>query len=153
MSSTTLFVFWSIVLLQQIALHDAHITVVDRNEIEFPWCIPETSYAPQAAKEGDTVTFSWDGAYHNVYIYPSGICTDKTDRTYLGESTGASYTFTKKDVGKDVTFVCDVGGHCASGQIVTFSNVVSKDSNETVPYSTNTPCGDVLVKNTKTTLL
>eukprot|EP00536_Pseudo-nitzschia_multiseries_P012140 jgi/Psemu1/308812/fgenesh1_kg.447_\ len=143
-------VLWSAVFLLQIASYCANIVTKDANEIKFPWCIPQTPYEAQAAKEGDTVKFSWDGEYHNVYLYPSGTCTDKTDRIYLGESPGTSYTFTKDDVGKNLTFVCDVSSHCLSGQIVTFSNVVSGEKSmltesETVTYSMTTPCGDVSI--------
>jgi hypothetical protein len=116
--------------------------------INFPWCIPdpETPYELQSGiKEGDTVFFVWSGVYHNVYLYPSGNCADRTDREYLGESASeTSYTFKSEDIGKNLTFVCDVGSHCASGQIVTFANVAPANRTENVKYSTtNNPCGDV----------
>jgi hypothetical protein len=118
-------------------------------EINFPWCIPdpETPYELQSGiQEGDTVFFTWSGVYHNVYLYPSGNCTDRTDREYLGESSSdTSYTFKNEDVGKNLTFVCDVSSHCASGQIVTFNNVARANRTENVVYSTNkNPCGDIV---------
>mmetsp|Transcript_41 Transcript_41/g.70 ORF Transcript_41/g.70 Transcript_41/m.70 type:complete len:189 (+) Transcript_41:259-825(+) len=150
MQSSIQSTLWLVHFLLHVALCQAHFVLADSNEIEFPWCIPETPYETQAAREGDTVKFSWDGQYHNVYIYPSGSCTDKMDRIYLGESPETSYTFTKDDVGKNLTFVCEAGSHCQSGQIVTFANVVSGETGfkiqpETVNYSMTTPCGDVLI--------
>ena len=134
-ATTSNFFFLTVVFL----VHMIGITTGEG--IDFPWCIPQTPYDSQMAKVGDTIAFTWDGVYHNVYMYPSGTCTDKTDREYLGEASGASYTFTSDDIGTNKTFVCDVGGHCASGQIVTFANIASSDA-EDVTYSTSNPCGD-----------
>ena len=123
--------------------------------INFPWCIPdpETPYELQSGiKEGDTVFFTWSDVYHNVYLYPSGNCADRTDREYLGESASeTSYTFKSEDIGKNLTFVCDVSSHCASGQLVTFANVAPANRTENVMYSmTNNPCGDVTYLSSST---
>jgi plastocyanin len=93
-------------------------------DIDFNWRI--TTYQPQTAKVGDTITFNWSG-FHNVFIHPSGTC-DANGSIEVGTSTGSSYTFTSDDVG-EVVFACDVygGGHCNAGQIVTF-NVVPADA-------------------------
>lgn len=57
---------------------------------------------------------------HNVYLHSSGSC-DTAGSTLVGETTGATYTFTDSDVGKDLTFVCQKPYHCSSGQIMTVS--------------------------------
>ncbi|VEU35388.1 unnamed protein product [Pseudo-nitzschia multistriata] len=143
-----------ILLVQDDAVATSATTLeTGENLISFPWCIPPTPYPPQVAREGDTVYFNWDGEYHNVYLYPSGTCTNKTGRVYLGEISGqAKYTFTDADVGKNLTFVCDVSSHCSQGQIVVFEGAEAfglpattdpEASATPFPYSTTTPCGDV----------
>lgn len=92
-------------------------------DITLSWSIK--SYAEQSAKVGDTVTFTW-GSGHNVFIHPTGTC-DEAGAIEVGQTSGASYTFTKDDVG-EVVFACDVQSHCESGQIVTYK-VTEDDSN------------------------
>jgi hypothetical protein len=67
------------------------------------------------------VTFNYVDP-HNVYIHPSGDCTED-DKILVG-ATGAgsaTYTFKSSDAGADVTFACDFSAHCEAGQIITFS--------------------------------
>jgi plastocyanin len=156
------FVSWSLVFLflqQQHQQQTGFVLAVPELQgevgINFPWCIPdpETPYELQSGiKEGDTVFFVWSGVYHNVYLYPSGNCADRTDREYLGEfASETSYTFNSEDIGKNLTFVCDVSSHCASGQIVTFANVAPANRTENVKFSTtNNPCGDVTYLSSST---
>jgi plastocyanin len=68
------------------------------------------------ASVGDTVTFSWGGA-RNVFLHPTGTC-DAAGATEVGSSSGAVYTFTAAG---SFTFACEVGQHCESGQILTFT--------------------------------
>ena len=62
------------------------------------------------------MTFTWDGN-HNVFLHPTGTC-DAAGATEVGSSSGAVYTFTEAG---SFTFACEVGGHCGSGQILTFT--------------------------------
>jgi plastocyanin len=76
-------------------------------------------YTPMTATVGDTAVFTWTGG-HNVYLHPSNDCGD-TNAVGVGNTpstSGASYTFTEAGT---FTFACDVGSHCSSGQIVTFT--------------------------------
>lgn len=86
-----------------------------------PWQIPSPNqpYLDQAAKSGDTMQFSWDNT-HNVYIHPTGDCTT-TDRIFVGQFSPAQYQFTPDDVGKTLTFACDIGSHCEFGMIFNVS--------------------------------
>jgi plastocyanin len=113
----------------------------DTVTITLPWCKPSTpgSYERRQAREGDTVEFDWLAEYHNAVIYPSGDCLDSSDREFLGEQPGASYTFTAEDVGTSKTFVCSVSNHCAQGQLVVFD--VLPSTTEDIDYLLSTPCG------------
>ena len=85
--------------------------------VDVDWVISPAP-PPETATVGGTATFTWSG-YHNVYVHPSGTCDD-ANAVLVGSSSPAVYTFTSDDVG-DVVFACDVGSHCESGQIVTFT--------------------------------
>ncbi len=85
-------------------------------DIDFNWRI--TTYQPETAKVGDTITFNWSGS-HDVYIHPSGTC-DEDGSIVVGMNTGSTFTFKEDDVG-DVTFACQVSSHCDAGQIVTYT--------------------------------
>ena len=87
--------------------------------VQMDWFVPsESSFPPMTVNVGDTVVFNWNGV-HNVYIHPTGNCTD-TGRVLVGTVSGASYSFTQADVG-EMEFVCNVGTHCENGMRVTFS--------------------------------
>jgi len=91
--------------------------------IPVDWFIPgpnDTLYGSRDAKVGDTVVFSWPGVTdHNVFIHPTKTC-ETTDRILVSQFSPAPYTFTEEDVGV-VTFSCDVGNHCVSGQLIAFT--------------------------------
>merc|ERR1719148_214753 len=93
-------------------------TTFAQNNLELDWVRGKT-YPKESAKVGDTLTFNWDDdETHNVLIHPTKDCTT-TGATMVGETPGAKHTF--EEVG-EITFACDVysGGHCRSGQIVTY---------------------------------
>jgi len=79
------------------------------------------TYKGFTAEVGDKVTFEWTEAVgHNVFVHPTGDC-EQDGRVSVGENfEGTSYTFTAADVG-DLTFACDIPGHCLGGQIITFA--------------------------------
>ena len=104
------------------------ITTGEQKEIEIDWFIPNgDEYNPRGFSAGDKVSFVWN-YFHNVYIHPTGNCS--TDgRTLVGSESPAVYTFTEADEAKgEVTFACDVGSHCESGQKITFVAESSEDS-------------------------
>jgi len=111
-------------------------------KINLPWCKPDPAepYPPMIAMEGDTVVFDWLGEAHNVVIYPSGDCMDWSDKEFVSEAPGSSYTFGPEDVGTSKTFVCTISNHCMQGQIVTFDVVAA--GTEDIAYLTTTPCGE-----------
>lgn len=77
------------------------------------------------------------GGFHNVYIHPNGNC-DETGRILVGDTGGpASYTFSADDSGQAITFACDIGAHCESGQIISFQ-VAATTSGPTGPTMTPT---------------
>ena len=58
---------------------------------------------------------------HNVFVHPSGDCTED-GATLVGDTSPATYTVTDADVASgSITFACDVGSHCESGMIQTFT--------------------------------
>lgn len=77
------------------------------------------SYDDRDANVGDTVTFKWSFS-HNVYIHPSGDCTEDGS-IVVGLESPASYTFKEEDAGKTITFACQKEGHCLGGQIIHFN--------------------------------
>jgi len=89
------------------------------------------------ATVGETIQFNWSGL-HNVYIHPSGTCSD-TGSMEVGTSTGASYMFTEDDAGKEISFVCQISGHCLAGQILKVQVVVSNDDPNTAVPTTTAP--------------
>jgi len=117
-------------------------------DISVDWIIPSGDSLPGlSAVVGDTVTFTWQGM-HNVLIHPSGTCDEMNavpvGSVYDGEA-GSQYTFVEEDanIGK-VTFACDVGDHCESGQIITFIVAAMEDAevvtkNETVSNGLSPP--------------
>ena len=108
-------------------------------DIALQWTVQANPYANQSAMVGDTVTFTWSGN-HNVYIHPSKTC-NSTGSKEVSKNSGDKYKFTTNDVGT-VVFACDVGGHCAVGQIVKF-NVTAPANPPTsptqAPTSTSSP--------------
>ena len=104
------------------------------------WIIPleeEDVYGGIKAHVGDTMKFQWSQDYHNIYIHPSGDCSE--DGAILDGSSridgDESCTFTEDDIGK-VSFACDVGSHCENGQFVTI--IVEHDDENSVPSGTPT---------------
>jgi len=88
--------------------------------ITIDWFIPNAEdledFELRRAKVGDTIIFEWVGV-HNVFIHPSGSCSEN-GRILVGSVSGeSSYVFTKEDEGK-VVFTCDIGGHCEAGQLL-----------------------------------
>jgi hypothetical protein len=95
-----------------------------------PWDTPGDNMEfslPRGAVVGTTVLFTWlFGALHNVYIHPDKNC-DVEGRIEIGLESGANYTFTEADVGKDIFFSCDAFDHCSRGLHVTFSVVATEE--------------------------
>jgi len=94
------------------------MSVMEGETITVNWIVPDTDDPvkfPEEFKVGDTLVFEWAG-YHNVAIHPKGGC-DRSDADLLGSTSPVSYKFTEEDVGRKV-FACDVGDHCARGQII-----------------------------------
>merc|ERR1712174_48994 len=82
------------------------------------------NYDDQEATVGDSVTFKYNVPNHNLYIHPSGSCSE-SGKTLVGEDSGdETYVFTEADI-PEVTFACDITNfgisHCDLGQIITFS--------------------------------
>ena len=67
---------------------------------------------------GDTITFNWDGD-HNVFMHPKGNCVRGRDTVRVGSTTGAKYTVTEADIGKDIPFACQISDHCQQGLRIT----------------------------------
>jgi len=67
-------------------------------------------------QEGETIVFEWAG-FHNVFLHPSGTCSE-TDAEVVGAtSTGGTATYTFPNPGI-YWFACDVSDHCeASGML------------------------------------
>jgi plastocyanin len=96
------------------------------NTIIIDWLIPteeeEDVYDGIKAHVGDTVKFQWSAYSHNVFIHPSGDCSeDGAIQIARSSNNGdAIYKFLDDDIGK-VSFACDVGSHCENGQFVTIT--------------------------------
>ena len=80
------------------------------------WAVRDYTADVFTASVGDTATFNWFGT-HNVFLHPTGTC-DAAGATEVGSTSGAVYTFTAAG---SFTFACEVGQHCESGQILTFT--------------------------------
>jgi plastocyanin len=117
------------------------------------WAIPANGqpYPPKMAVVGDSVTFKWlGGNFHNVYFHPNGGCATEESAVEIGISSPAVYTFAEEDgssEGKEMLFVCDVGGHCASGMQVVFTVYSTIEDKPTEmpavsPAGGDTPTGD-----------
>ena len=63
----------------------------------------------------------------DVHIHPTGDC-EEDGAIKVGYRSGASYTFTEEDAGKEIFFACDVGRRCEAGQNVKVQ--VSGDSSD-----------------------
>lgn len=109
----------SATLLAAVMAAAATNTMVLADDIDIAWAIQP--YEDETASPGDTITFTFAG--HNVFIHPSGDCTEDGAIT-VGLTSPATYTFTEADVGSSLFFACDIGGHCESGQHITV-NVVA----------------------------
>lgn len=90
---------------------------------------------PITAMVDDTIRFDWNG-FHNVFLHPTASCA-QDGAISVGGSTGATYTFVASDAGKTLTFACDVGSHCESGQILDVA-VAAADS-MTMTMTTTAP--------------
>ena len=55
-----------------------------------------------------------------MHIHPTGTCEEE-GAILVGYASGASYTFTEEDTGKELFFASDVGRRCESGQNVKVS--------------------------------
>ncbi|CAJ1945123.1 unnamed protein product [Cylindrotheca closterium] len=102
-----------------------------QTNFDFLWAI--ALYGNITASPGDTVTFNY-GANHDVWIHPTGTCveTGKIAVGALGASP-ATYAFTDADLGSTITFACDTGSHCESGQIINFQIVPATPSPTVAP--------------------
>jgi len=100
-------------------------TPIDEDATTFtfdPWnVIKAAAFEDTTASVGDTVTFKYVVGKFNVWIHPTGDCTQE-ERVLVGSGTDgeASYTFTEEDAGTVVTFVSDTSNHCERGMIVKF---------------------------------
>ena len=104
--------------------------------VDADWVIPMDPQTLSVAT-GDTVTFAWSG-YHNVYSVSTQAefdgCT-RTDATELApSSSGGSYSITLDTPGT-FFYICEVGGHCESGQklAVTVTNSGGDPSSPSSP--------------------
>jgi len=86
------------------------------------WII--TDYPTQKVNVGDAVRFTY-APFHNVYLHPRGSC-DEAGSTLVGAEDDSPVTFVFDQAGT-YTFACQIPGHCAQGQIVTF---VVQDNDE-----------------------
>jgi len=83
------------------------------------WIIPTNigePYPPMTVRAGDTLTFAWTVGTHDVWVYPYGDC-DRTNKVQIGSTRDNPITvsFTEGDVGRTLTFACDIGSHCEAG--------------------------------------
>lgn len=84
------------------------------------WVVPPKSnpyYPSMDAVVGDTITFTWPAGITDVHIHPTGDCGED-GAILVGYTSGASYTFTEEDAGKELFFSSDVGRRCEAGQNV-----------------------------------
>mmetsp|Transcript_16402 Transcript_16402/g.33816 ORF Transcript_16402/g.33816 Transcript_16402/m.33816 type:complete len:153 (-) Transcript_16402:78-536(-) len=84
------------------------------------WITPPRSdvpYYPEfSADVGDTIVFTWnENLINDVHIHPTGDCVED-DAVLVGYQSGATYTFTTADGGKELFFANDVGRRCEDGQ-------------------------------------
>ena len=83
-------------------------------------------YKPVSLSVGDSATFKYS-SNHDLHLHPSGTC-DRRNAKLIGKrsegSKGATFKFNK--AGK-YTFACQVGSHCNSGQIITFTITAPKN--------------------------
>eukprot|EP01046_Picozoa_sp_COSAG06_P024150 COSAG06_NODE_1953_length_7994_cov_40.573583_2_plen_450_part_00 len=79
--------------------------------------------------------FSWSG-YHNVYLHPSGDCSEAGATGPTSGSAGTSGAAFDLARAGTYTFACDVGSHCELGQIVTIT--VTGDAAATGPTTPRT---------------
>lgn len=101
-----------------------------------PWNIPEDEkpYPARSAVVGDTITFTWTGNFHNVFLHSSLNCNEHW-RIEVGTSSPASYTFQEEDgspEGNVLFFSCDVGNHCERGMQLSVT-VYSSSQPQTSP--------------------
>ena len=68
---------------------------------------------------GDTVMFLWSGI-HDVYIHPTGDCSDNINVLMGKESGKIRYTFKMEDIG-EMVFACNIGSNCESRQLIYFN--------------------------------
>ena len=112
------------------------------NVIAIDWgfpASPATSLTSRTVSVGDTMTFLWSSTSgtHNVFIHPTKSCVS-TGSIFVGDSNGATYTFSQADVG-DVVFACEVTGHCEAGMIITVTvNEPSASSSSSPAAATTT---------------
>lgn len=83
------------------------------------WVIPPVmgvAYQPMTVRAGDTLTFAWSVGTHDVFVYPNGGC-DRTNKVQIASTRDNPTTvaFGDADVGKTITFACDIGSHCEAG--------------------------------------
>ena len=86
------------------------------------WTFGTTSLPTDlTAHPGYKIRFSWEGT-HNVFLHPSGTCDQsgayEVD-TYLDAEQGtATYIVQASDLGRVLTFACDIGTHCVEGGMI-----------------------------------
>jgi plastocyanin len=85
------------------------------------WTIPTTQTAFTVAV-GDTVTFDWHGAIHDVQLVPDTTCNfgARGVTVLAAAAASGSFVFTASATG---TFhlACGVGPHCSLGMLVTIT--------------------------------
>jgi hypothetical protein len=103
-----------------------------------------TAPDPLDVKVGDTLAFTWEGGFHDIYIHPTLDCTeDGAIPLYAPATQGgsSSYIFTAEDAspdGKGMFFACDIGGHCEGNvnQVVTVFPAAAVDDPTDAPVDT-----------------
>jgi hypothetical protein len=76
-----------------------------------------------------------------VYIHPAGGC-NRTGSSVLWDHPGyrrVLYRFSEEDIGKNVTFACNVEDHCESGQTIQFRVQSTPEPTTTNPSDTVPP--------------
>jgi hypothetical protein len=91
-----------------------------------------------SAYVGDSIVFTYI-AFHNLAIHQNASC-DETDSVLLASEQNSPYTYLVKeeDVG-ELTFACQISGHCASGQLLTFD--IKKYSASSTGCGAGSGCG------------
>ena len=90
----------------------------------FTWSTPRPAQLlgePAPSQSAALTRLRMPGGTHDVYTHPSGDCTEGA-AVLVGNTSPVTYTVTAGDVTSgSITFACDLGSHCESGMIQTFT--------------------------------